>query len=1180
MSGRQQDLVKKPSQTNSREGQVEFGYDNYAPHLHESRKKQPMQYQESLSHHRSRYRDREVPGESHERREYGWHSRNGRGHQVQSRPTPLVARSEKRPNIDERVSRMNPIQVDNQKRYGYVEYEDYNDGSGRYDYADHEDYNKGGHRRQEYVEYEEYNYGHRRNEYADNEYYNIEAVRKSNHGYRHDGSVQVNKEDYGDRRFLVENEHGAMAGNLVPVEDGGHELEYEQDPRAVRVRQGRGHGQGYEQNPQPVRLRQDRGRGQGYEQDTQPVRLRQDHGQGYEQDTQPVRLRQDHGHGHGHGQGYGQSSQSYPTFEMRRYKEENEVYQEIPPEEYYMENYYKDKETCVQQSRKFSHPSSPPQHKDYNNQHFPKSAPPSTSSGPIREEFPGRLQGVDIHSIDGYTTNHEPSEILVAQEYGQRAQLEPRKDYDVVGCADMKCRQCDHYTYSWSEQEDYAHAYAESRGKNHPGYRTHDALYRQDRSHAQADSEHRYMQRVVIAKPIAENPTKAEGSHRMYRNDGLREREISSTEEIPAYEGPGRPIGTLTQEADCLNPIYVPAEFARRASQELQLNEASILPDNDISGYDKGRYVSAAKTQGERVKSSAEFLDPEDVQRLDERQNRYSDEQVANRMVKRKYLQGEEARELSLGTKASHKWSSYNSSQQIEDCRPDWNNRSSGALHSQVPSGREPNLFMEAKDMINETSHHKGTERYSWSDQGKSENRYEQSVKSYEPERKYMKVHPKSEYSKGYSRSHYNNHRNERYKQNYKRGENENRMDVARDHNFSEDPKGPLNYDTCEDSEAFKQSVLAAFLMYSKKLNDNPPIRRLYKHQGNSGTLFCIVCGRSTSKVFRDTEGLTRHSFMARKATLRAQHLGLHRAICVLMGWSPDVPPEEETWMPRSLPKPEAMAQKEDLIIWQPTVIVHNISLSNNNHQEWKAISLEALESIIRAKSFIRSKIKICLGHPGDQSVMLVKFLGTFTGLQEAEKLHNYFADNNRGRAAFEQAITEMNSKNREQQTVEEEESLLYGYTGIAEDLDRIDLDTKKRCKIQSKREIQVLVDAPLKREWTTFLRPLCHPITIHSFYHISTSQVQAQMCRVLQSSSSFTSIYDSGLAEGASGRVFELMIHRFEKSICWTRIPRARPEKKSSPISRPKGEAQLNNLEWIRGRVIKAESELRFMDF
>lgn len=109
----------------------------------------------------------------------------------------------------------------------------------------------------------------------------------------------------------------------------------------------------------------------------------------------------------------------------------------------------------------------------------------------------------------------------------------------------------------------------------------------------------------------------------------------------------------------------------------------------------------------------------------------------------------------------------------------------------------------------------------------------------------------------------------------------------------------------------------------------------------------------------------------------------------------------------------------------------------------------------------------MCLGRPADQSVMVVKFLGTFTGLGSAERLQTYFAENKRGRAEFE-LLTSNNSK-RSSTSVEagmqgdEPESLLYGYMAISEDLDLVDFHTKNYCEVKSKQEIVDLDNAPVK---------------------------------------------------------------------------------------------------------------------
>lgn len=101
-----------------------------------------------------------------------------------------------------------------------------------------------------------------------------------------------------------------------------------------------------------------------------------------------------------------------------------------------------------------------------------------------------------------------------------------------------------------------------------------------------------------------------------------------------------------------------------------------------------------------------------------------------------------------------------------------------------------------------------------------------------------------------------------------------------------------------------------------------------------------------------DTQRLVTHAFMSHKAGLRAEHLGLHKAICVLLGWSTVVPDDTITWVPQILPKSEALAQKEDLIIWPPVIVIHNISMWDNNPEKWKVVTIEALETFIRGKCF------------------------------------------------------------------------------------------------------------------------------------------------------------------------------------------------------------------------------------
>lgn len=295
---------------------------------------------------------------------------------------------------------------------------------------------------------------------------------------------------------------------------------------------------------------------------------------------------------------------------------------------------------------------------------------------------------------------------------------------------------------------------------------------------------------------------------------------------------------------------------------------------------------------------------------------------------------------------------------------------------------------------------------------------------------------------------------------NYDETMQENDTDVSEDLVNHQEPQ------PSEDTEEFKQLVNEAFLKYTKSLNLSQSVRRRYKEQGNAGSLFCIVCGRSYSKEFLNTERLVNHCFMCHKARLRSEHLGLHKAVCVLLGWDTTLPIDAITWLPQELPEEEALAQKEDLILWPPIVVIHNKSMSNNNPQDQQVIPLEGVQAYLREKGFIAGRVDVCLGRPADQSVMVIKYRGTFSGLESAEKLHKYFAENKRGRVEFQGIISSdgESSKNAEKGEGEKlEDLLLYGYMATSEDLDRLDFNNRKYSLIKSRKEIQELANAPVK---------------------------------------------------------------------------------------------------------------------
>ncbi|XVF69118.1 hypothetical protein PTKIN_Ptkin11bG0055200 [Pterospermum kingtungense] len=264
-----------------------------------------------------------------------------------------------------------------------------------------------------------------------------------------------------------------------------------------------------------------------------------------------------------------------------------------------------------------------------------------------------------------------------------------------------------------------------------------------------------------------------------------------------------------------------------------------------------------------------------------------------------------------------------------------------------------------------------------------------------------------------------------------------------------------------EDTEEFKKLIHVAFVKFVKVLNENPAQRRKYTQKGEAETLKCCVCG-SKSKEFVNTLSLVMHAFTSRSVGHRVDHLGFHKALCLLMGWS-SMAASNGLWTPKTLPDAEALAMKEDLIVWPPAVILHNSSIATSNSDDRIIFSIEELEAFIEDMGFGREISKVRRGKPANQSIMTVIFHGTFSGLLEAERLHKLYSENKHGRAEFER----INCSIGEQLKVPtgKVEDALYGYLGIAGDLDKLDFETKSRSTVKSKKEIYAIADALLNND-------------------------------------------------------------------------------------------------------------------
>lgn len=81
------------------------------------------------------------------------------------------------------------------------------------------------------------------------------------------------------------------------------------------------------------------------------------------------------------------------------------------------------------------------------------------------------------------------------------------------------------------------------------------------------------------------------------------------------------------------------------------------------------------------------------------------------------------------------------------------------------------------------------------------------------------------------------------------------------------------------------------------------------------------------------------HAFQSQNDGLRSQHLGFHKGLCALMGWSAEA--VNGVWICETLSYTENLCIKEDLILWPPVVIVHNTTIANQNPDQRVVITLE-----------------------------------------------------------------------------------------------------------------------------------------------------------------------------------------------------------------------------------------------
>ncbi|MFQ6652816.1 hypothetical protein Gotur_024500 [Gossypium turneri] len=266
--------------------------------------------------------------------------------------------------------------------------------------------------------------------------------------------------------------------------------------------------------------------------------------------------------------------------------------------------------------------------------------------------------------------------------------------------------------------------------------------------------------------------------------------------------------------------------------------------------------------------------------------------------------------------------------------------------------------------------------------------------------------------------------------------------------------------------EVDQSALKKAFLHFVKAVFENTGQKKNYLEDGKQGRLQCLACGKSnakfrSSKDFSDMHGLIMHTYYSDNADLRVDHLGLHKALCVLMGWNYSKPPDNSKAY-RFLPADEAVSNQEDLIMWPPVVIVHNTITGKGKDGRMEGLGNKAMDSKLRDLGFGSGKCKSMYGREGHLGITVVKFASDQSGLIDAVRLAEYFEKENRGRKAWShlQPLTlgkDDDDKNPNLVKVDErngeKKRIFYGYLGTVADLDKVDFDMRNKVVIESRRE-------------------------------------------------------------------------------------------------------------------------------
>ncbi|KAK8933829.1 hypothetical protein KSP39_PZI015393 [Platanthera zijinensis] len=266
----------------------------------------------------------------------------------------------------------------------------------------------------------------------------------------------------------------------------------------------------------------------------------------------------------------------------------------------------------------------------------------------------------------------------------------------------------------------------------------------------------------------------------------------------------------------------------------------------------------------------------------------------------------------------------------------------------------------------------------------------------------------------------------------------------------------PEDNTSSADVDVDKKALNDAFLRLTKAINENPAQRKIYLEDGKNGPLQCIVCGRG-AKDFSDVHGLITHAYNSQNSDLRIEHLGLHKALCVMLGWNYAKAPENSKEY-QSLSADDARENMEDLILWPPTVIIHNTNTGKRKDGRMEGLGNKEMDVKLKELGFGGGKSKSVYGKDGHLGITTVKFQNTEVGLREAENLAEFFEKDKHGRRDWARVSGNNDEKSPDLVKVDkktgEKSRVFYGYLATSMDIDKLEFELRKKVAIKSRKAL------------------------------------------------------------------------------------------------------------------------------